>query len=77
MSYESLTAKQKEVLRLYALGNNRKQIANKLFISQTTVCSHIAEILNKLCINKKEKAAIIYWQNNLSELEKINTKELM
>ena len=77
MSYESLTPKQKEVLKLYALGNNRKQIAKKLFISPTTVHSHIADILNKLCVDKKEKAAVIYWQNNLSELEKINTKELM
>ena len=70
--YESLTPKQKEVLQLYALGNNRKQIANKLFISQTTVCSHIAEILNKLCVDKKEKAAIIYWQNNIEKLKNLN-----
>lgn len=76
-NYESLTPKQKEVLKLYALGNNRKQIAKKLFISPTTVHSHIADILNKLCIDKKEKASIIFWQNNIEKLKSISIEELM
>lgn len=74
--YESLSEREKEVLKLYTLGKHRKQIANKLFISHTTVCTHIDNIFNKLGVNSKEKASIIFWQNNLSELENITPNDM-
>lgn len=76
-NYEDLSEREKEVLKLYTLGKHRSQIARILIVSHATVCSHLSNIFNKLGVNNKEKASIIYWQNNLSELENISPKEML
>ena len=75
--YESLSEREKEVLELYTLGKHRRQIAKKLFISHTTVCTHLFKIFSKLRINNKEKASIIFWQNNIEKLKNLDVEELM
>ncbi len=45
-----LTKKEKEIIRLLALGNNSKEIADKLFVSAHTVNTHRKNINNKLAI---------------------------
>lgn len=47
---DELTAREKEVLRLIALGNTNKVIAETLFISTHTVISHRKNITEKLGI---------------------------
>jgi len=47
---EELTVREKEVLRLIALGNTNKAIADILFISTHTVISHRKNITEKLGI---------------------------
>jgi len=47
---DELTAREKEVLRLIALGNTNKVIAETLFISMHTVISHRKNITEKLGI---------------------------
>jgi DNA-binding CsgD family transcriptional regulator len=47
---EELTAREKEVLRLIALGNTNKVIADALYISTHTVISHRKNITEKLGI---------------------------
>lgn len=47
---DELTAREKEVLKLVALGNTNKSIADKLFISTHTVISHRRNITDKLGI---------------------------
>ncbi|MCK3685331.1 helix-turn-helix transcriptional regulator [Maribellus sp. YY47] len=47
---DELTAREKEVLRLIALGNTNKTIAESLFISTHTVISHRKNITEKLGI---------------------------
>lgn len=76
-NYESLSEREKEVLELYTLGKRRKQIAEKLFISHSTVCTHLNNIFDKLGVSSKEKASIVFWQNNIDELKNVKTKELM
>ncbi|MBU5582979.1 LuxR C-terminal-related transcriptional regulator, partial [Enterococcus sp. S181_ASV_20] len=46
--YASLSKREKEILPLIALGNNNKQIAERLFISVKTVEVHKANIRKKL-----------------------------
>ena len=46
--YEKLTGREREILQLTAEGNDRKAIAKRLFISQRTVETHRAHIMNKL-----------------------------
>ena len=54
-SYESLTTREQEVLRLLVNGNSIKQIGNELFISVKTVENHKAKIMSKLkCKNMVE-----------------------
>jgi len=47
---DELTGREKEVLRLIALGHTNKTIADKLFISTHTVISHRKNITEKLGI---------------------------
>lgn len=47
-SEEELSAREQEVLRLVALGYSGQQIADRLFISASTVETHRAHIMSKL-----------------------------
>ncbi len=52
-----VTRREKEVLRLIAEGLNNKEIAEKLFISTTTVDTHRNSLLSKF--NAKNTASLI------------------
>lgn len=56
--YSDLTEREKEILRLIALGGTNKEIAQKLGISEKTVKNHISNIFQTLHINNRTKAAI-------------------
>jgi two-component system response regulator NreC len=47
-SYETLTAREREVLHLVAEGHTNAQIADRLFISRRTVETHRANLMRKL-----------------------------
>ena len=49
---DSLTSREREVLKLIAEGKSSKEIANLLFISVFTVNNHRASIMDKLALNK-------------------------
>ncbi|MEW6531143.1 MAG: response regulator transcription factor [Thermodesulfobacteriota bacterium] len=51
--YESLTRRQKEVMKLLAQGLPYKTIAERLHISETTVSHHRAQIMGKLGIRNR------------------------
>ena len=57
--FESLTPKEKEVLRLVAQGANNKEIAASLFLSEGTVRNHISNILGRLNVRDRTQAAIV------------------
>ena len=59
----SLTAREEEVLELLTQGNNYKGIAGKLFISETTVKTHVNNIFQKLQVNDRTQA-VLYALNN-------------
>ena len=56
--YNDLTEREKEILRLIALGGTNKEIANKLGISEKTVKNHISNIFQTLHVNNRTQAAI-------------------
>jgi two-component system, NarL family, response regulator LiaR len=56
--YNDLTEREKEVLRLIALGGSNKEIAQKLGISEKTVKNHISHIFQILHVNNRTQAAI-------------------
>lgn len=57
-SWESLTAREKEVLGLVSQGMSNKQIADTLVIAEKTVKTHIRNILSKLNLTDRTQAAV-------------------
>ncbi len=52
----NLTERECEVLRLLTLGDDYKQIADKLFLSVFTIRAHIRNIYDKLHVHSKSQA---------------------
>ena len=55
---EKLTERETDVLRLLANGNSNREIANSLVISETTVKTHVSNILMKLGLPSRTRAAL-------------------
>ena len=68
-----LTQREEEVLDLLTQGITYKGVANKLFISETTVKTHVNNIFQKLQVNDRTQA-VLYAINNgfLSKKVKIS-----
>ncbi|MEX5215441.1 MAG: helix-turn-helix transcriptional regulator [Nitrospiraceae bacterium] len=54
-----LSEREKEVLRLLAVGKTSKEIADTLYISSVTVRNHIQHILEKLGAHSRLQALAI------------------
>jgi DNA-binding NarL/FixJ family response regulator len=55
---EELTQREMEVLSLITAGLGNKDIAQQLFISEKTVKTHVANILEKLQVKSRTQAAL-------------------
>src|SRR5271166_4826477 len=66
---DELTSREVDVLRLVAAGSGNKQIADKLCIAETTVKSHVTNILSKLGANDRTHAVTIGLQRGIIELD--------
>lgn len=64
----SLTKKQLQVLSLIAEGHANKEICNRLHIAETTVKTHVSEILRKLGVKNRTKAALAVDKNTINQL---------
>ena len=63
---EALTEREREVLRLMMDGLNNAQIADKLFVSLSTVKYHISNILMKLGVENRVAAVTMALQRKLA-----------
>jgi len=66
---DPLTPREVEVLRLVAQGRNNQEIADMLVISETTVRTHVSNILNKLHLASRTQAALYALREGLASLE--------
>jgi len=55
---DGLTEREQEVLQRIADGMNNREIAEKLFISEKTVKTHVSNILSKLHLSDRTQAAV-------------------
>lgn len=62
---EPLTDRELEVLRLIAKGLGNRAIAERLFLSEKTVKTHVTNILQKLQVKSRTQAAYYGTQQNL------------
>ena len=66
---ETLSEREVEVLRLMARGSANKEIAGELYISESTVKTHIANIFQKLDVNDRTEAVTKALQKGIIRLE--------
>jgi DNA-binding CsgD family transcriptional regulator len=64
-----LTPRELEVLGQLALGRSNARIAEVLFLSETTVKSHVARVLTKLGMDNRVQAALFAQKHGLAATE--------
>lgn len=58
-SQNLLTSKEKEVLEMVANGASNKQIADKMFVKEVTVKTHLNSIFKKLKVTNRTQAVLV------------------
>jgi DNA-binding NarL/FixJ family response regulator len=61
----TLTEREVDVLRLMARGLGNQEIGERLFVSEATVKTHVAHILDKLQVENRVQAVVVAYESRL------------
>ena len=67
--FDELTTREQEVFRLIVNGLSNTEIAQDLYISDTTVKTHITHILQKLNLRDRVQAVVLAYETGLFDTE--------
>jgi DNA-binding NarL/FixJ family response regulator len=67
--FDELTTREQEVFRLIAAGHSNAEIGEQLFISDTTVKTHITHILQKLDLRDRVQAVVLAYRTGLVDVD--------
>jgi DNA-binding NarL/FixJ family response regulator len=66
---DHLSERERDVFRLIARGLSNGEIAEKLYISETTVKTHVTHILQKLNLRDRVQAVVLAYQTGIFEAD--------
>jgi DNA-binding NarL/FixJ family response regulator len=66
---DELSEREREVFRLLARGLSNGEIARELYISETTVKTHVTHILQKLNLRDRVQAVVLAYQTGIFEAD--------
>ncbi|MGI9557819.1 MAG: response regulator [Solirubrobacterales bacterium] len=66
---DGLTPRERAVLSFVAHGRTNREIAESLFIAETTVKTHLKSIFGKLEVRNRSEAAAVAWRQGLAAAE--------
>jgi DNA-binding NarL/FixJ family response regulator len=66
---DELTARELDIFRLIAEGLSNAEISGRLYISDTTVKTHVTHILQKLNLRDRVQAVVLAYQTGLFETD--------
>ena len=70
---DDLSEREREVFRLIAGGLSNAEIAQELYISETTVKTHVTHILQKLDLRDRVQAVVLAYQTGFFEPEAVRS----